>query len=1024
MDTWTQSLKDSSKYISEIEKNWETLYSSLIKHNMQPIFSGGKKSIQEMAGEAKDSSKLIEKAVKDLSQEIGSLSSGISRLESSFRKNFSQLGTSSRDVSASFSNLSVSSQKSLNETRDTFADFSQTSKEGFDLSIKGIKGLKDSADAISKAEFLPKGLTEGLKTVGQTLGIFSAGGALVSTVWEGISWVSNTFAEFQEQCRAMSREKDLEEHFGDLTLSARDLQEAAGILSQTEWTVKINTAINAQQNLQEIKGNIQGNVEELNKLDWKISVGMELTPGEQEQYQSSLNSYVQGIQEFVTQNAYSVNLAIEGIIAPNSFAFTELTEFNLDSMGGEGLYGELNNLGAELAQLVNDAFADGVLSDIELTDIQEKRQKIQEIMDEISNAEFEAKLKAIGLNSDFSQLSPESFDALMEKIRENVDEEVANADELKLELLTQAHLKYPNGGEELDKLIKQIEYQARNREVAIQLTGINFTMDGITEAYKSELDSALPEFKNEIKNQLSEMEDTIAMDGGTGQFLRNFEEKFKNGFSQLSEGTRENIRQKLQAMAPQIEDMEALAQQYKDAGEMIPKELSDSLNEIYWMEAATGNIDALYSVLAQQASGSEHYDRLMENMENCGYNVSDILCNSISQSFDESKNYVNGILAGFGLEMPAHLSNALQTMTPEIRDSALGFFSELSGGISLGMSDLQTLFQNLGMYLPSAMAENLALQTPEMQMQVINLLESMKSGIALGQEEIALLASATGLSLGDGMAQAIAGKTPDVQEQILALLGTLETASADEFPQIAAYLAEQGIMLPQTLLDSMGYSINQDGKLVETATGKVIEITDAMNELAKSAKLDAPQMAEPDGVGPLQEAYVKMKGYVDRNTIEAKVHFSYGYGGGVYFSQNANGGLVTTEQLSWIAEGDKPEMVIPLDPAKRSRALELYEQTGEALGLAAAEQRASILLNLGTAFSARSTMRPENTPVSVRIDYGRLAKELGRVLREEPIQCEPVVTVATGDIYLDDVIAGQWVDRKLSDITRRKERGG
>ncbi|GHV97322.1 hypothetical protein lacNasYZ03_05360 [Lactobacillus nasalidis] len=40
----------------------------------------------------------------------------------------------------------------------------------------------------------------------------------------------------------------------------------------------------------------------------------------------------------------------------------------------------------------------------------------------------------------------------------------------------------------------------------------------------------------------------------------------------------------------------------------------------------------------------------------------------------------------------------------------------------------------------------------------------------------------------------------------------------------------------------------------------------------------------------------------------------------------ANGGLVTTEQLAHVAEGNKPEMIIPLDIAKRSRANQLLTQ--------------------------------------------------------------------------------------------------
>lgn len=55
----------------------------------------------------------------------------------------------------------------------------------------------------------------------------------------------------------------------------------------------------------------------------------------------------------------------------------------------------------------------------------------------------------------------------------------------------------------------------------------------------------------------------------------------------------------------------------------------------------------------------------------------------------------------------------------------------------------------------------------------------------------------------------------------------------------------------------------------------------------------------------------------------------------------ANGGLVATEQLAHVAEGNKPEMIIPLDIAKRSRANQLLTQV-QAKFAAESPQTASI----------------------------------------------------------------------------------
>lgn len=47
----------------------------------------------------------------------------------------------------------------------------------------------------------------------------------------------------------------------------------------------------------------------------------------------------------------------------------------------------------------------------------------------------------------------------------------------------------------------------------------------------------------------------------------------------------------------------------------------------------------------------------------------------------------------------------------------------------------------------------------------------------------------------------------------------------------------------------------------------------------------------------------------------------------------ANGGLITREHLAMVGEGNKPEMVIPLDKAKRSRAMYLLAEAQKRLGV-------------------------------------------------------------------------------------------
>ena len=54
----------------------------------------------------------------------------------------------------------------------------------------------------------------------------------------------------------------------------------------------------------------------------------------------------------------------------------------------------------------------------------------------------------------------------------------------------------------------------------------------------------------------------------------------------------------------------------------------------------------------------------------------------------------------------------------------------------------------------------------------------------------------------------------------------------------------------------------------------------------------------------------------------------------VTVSAHANGGYVNDKQLSWVGE-EGPEAIIPLVPGRRNRALELYKEVGDILGVQA-----------------------------------------------------------------------------------------
>lgn len=73
--------------------------------------------------------------------------------------------------------------------------------------------------------------------------------------------------------------------------------------------------------------------------------------------------------------------------------------------------------------------------------------------------------------------------------------------------------------------------------------------------------------------------------------------------------------------------------------------------------------------------------------------------------------------------------------------------------------------------------------------------------------------------------------------------------------------------------------------------------------------------------------------YTSPTTGKTVTPYAAGYHG-MSIGGHATGGMVNGRELSWVGE-EGPEMIIPLVPARRERAVELYQQAGEILGVTA-----------------------------------------------------------------------------------------
>lgn len=174
----------------------------------------------------------------------------------------------------------------------------------------------------------------------------------------------------------------------------------------------------------------------------------------------------------------------------------------------------------------------------------------------------------------------------------------------------------------------------------------------------------------------------------------------------------------------------------------------------------------------------------------------------------------------------------------------------------------------------------------------------------------------------------------------------------ENLPATAETAAKSASSKSKEVIDKTKYNPKVDKITVpESVT------TSATNKMSKELKPTA-KVTSISTEDAAEKARNALQNWFNNNPITARIKQivqKVKSGGGA--DNNAEGGIIEKETLSWLAEGDKPEAVIPLDVSKRARALQLYEQTGRALGVDTIMQQSTVIDYPGGSTRASETVK-------------------------------------------------------------------
>lgn len=799
-------------------------------------------------------------------------------------------------------------------------------------------------------------------------------------------------------------ENSLEEHFGKIKLSADEVKDAAaGILNQ-KYLTNVELALNEVQNADNLRAEAQKALESNDVLEFKSRVGITLTADEQQEYTDNINTFVESKISELESRTFAAHIHVQTYLAGTEDGQT-LAQNIKEWARADNL--ELSDLSSQLSQKVSEALKDGIIDVNEEEAISAFPEKMNSITARWKEAEAQAQWDWI--NQKYGHLSAAdlesgSFTDLMDEMRSQRETamESIKADTTQWYSELEAMKDYGRiTPEQYESYKEQTGWYVRGQEGSELSKSLELGSNTLNDTYGEKITGNIQTLTETAQNALKSAE-TSLQSGSYGTIASTFDNMFTsmdNGKGFLGIGAdadQRALNELYQSMAPDVSQMGSLIDQYREAGQAVPKSLMEGYKEAIEVGAAAGDVDAAWQNYANQIleSGSEEMKSVLTDPNNPMYeSVREQLPEELKTAIDRAtaettpdEITLEGLRAAVDGDVDIDKDSWVSALNEKLGD--LATTEEVTAdnvkikveqgdclweiGNALGI-DWQTIAEQNGIESPYIIHPD---QELTISMDTIKAeMDGDKAQAAIEQAMSALDAEGAEMSV---TAEGVKVDLANVEVDSDVAAAQIESALGMESGTLAAngieIQAGATVTIPQELVqvDTSGIQSATEAQTetepVETDTSANVNITEATTD-ASGAKEQAQSEVEStfsesmpadghtdvtlDQTNNAAEVYSEVASEVQStfsNPIAASCTVNVtldwhitnpsagittsGSGSSVTASiaSNAERSIVTGPLLSWVGE-DGPEAIIPLGSKRRDRGMDLWLQAGRALGV-------------------------------------------------------------------------------------------
>lgn len=409
----------------------------------------------------------------------------------------------------------------------------------------------------------------------------------ISGIIVAIGAVAGAFTAYKI-AQQQAIDQDLADHFGNIALSMRDIEKVATHIVESHALVGLRDSLSEFAELETLSDEVKLAIDEINKMNWKVSIGMELSEEEEDSYKAAIETYVNKVQEYALQSRYAVSINLETFITEddleNSNIVQKVDRFYADK------YTELENIGKRLGLAVTSAFNDGLLEIDEINVIAGLQSQMAEIQKQLAVGELDAALALMTKKYSGAMLTSDSFKNLQDELAKQTADAVSVYEDAYKRGYAAISASHSGGyltDSEYESAISAIN-NTLNEDIAKTLIrSTSFQLNTINDAYGSEVE----QFRKTVQDTLDKYSDP--------QYAYDWSFKpnlvWNDMLTEIMQGGPNNtskmaIEQLLDTMTETINKLNALP---KMSNEELQNEVDSVIQTVELLQAITARQDGL-----------------------------------------------------------------------------------------------------------------------------------------------------------------------------------------------------------------------------------------------------------------------------------------------------------------------------------------------------------------------------------------------------------------------------------------------